>query len=50
MKRKRKRREWAPGSAERAQGTRQDRVKCRFYLEGRCNKVGGFLFANFLGI
>ncbi|KAL5972080.1 Zinc finger CCCH domain-containing protein 4 [Taenia solium] len=38
VKRKRKRREWVPGSAERAQGTRQDRAKCRFYLEGRCNK------------
>uniref|UniRef100_A0A915EXN6 C3H1-type domain-containing protein n=1 Tax=Echinococcus canadensis TaxID=519352 RepID=A0A915EXN6_9CEST len=37
-KRKRKRREWVPCSGERAAGTRQDRAKCRFYLEGRCNK------------
>ncbi|VDM30826.1 unnamed protein product [Hydatigera taeniaeformis] len=38
MKRKRKRREWVSGSGERSQGTRQDKAKCRFYLEGRCNK------------
>ncbi len=38
QKKRKKRRDWAPGSS-RHSAVKHERSRCRFYLEGRCNKV-----------
>ncbi|VDD76183.1 unnamed protein product [Mesocestoides corti] len=40
QKRKKKKRDWGQSnSRDRLPAMRQGRVRCRFYLEGRCNKI-----------